>query len=545
MTANPEGIAQSRWSTATGLIGDVAAARWRFDYGLARSLSWSVLFARVDTASLAAVRIAMGLLVAIDALRKGQSFFYPSGGVLPFRFRYQFFHWVQEAPELSVYLPYVLAISGIALAIGFLFRFSSVLCLLLVTYGFLLQPENYLNHYYMLIIALFLLSISPAHKSFSIDRFLFFSRSDTSAPRIYLLLFKIQIEIILIYAGLVKINADWLQLEPLRTWLLRREDMAFLGSLWQSDFIVAIGAYGIIILHIVGAPLLFFRQTRLAVFLIYCVFHIANHFVFNIGIFPWMTIACTTIFFSADWPRRALGKLWPGLASTPLNPQPIRVEPQSFGNRILLAFCACWLLFQALFPLRHVLYPGWVEWTNEGHRFSWRMKLTDRSSTGVLLAAYIPEQKTVHIPMLTKYMSPRQYTRISMYPDLVQQLAWQIARKYKDKLQVGEVQVFAYVPMTMNNRRAALVIDPTVDLAATRSSIWHDLWLMKTNPNPLRRMEQVPTEERKTTPTLQDLLSSTGLPEPKYCLADVKSTADLHDTAVCHLDESTDWNFEW
>src|SRR5829696_910570 len=109
------GYKLSNPSVITTDIGLVSTSGWPIWYRLGHALSWDRLFAPVDTASLAAVRIALGLLIAIDAVRYGQEFFYPSGGVLPFHFRYQFFHWVQEFPGLAVYLPYVLFISGIAL----------------------------------------------------------------------------------------------------------------------------------------------------------------------------------------------------------------------------------------------------------------------------------------------------------------------------------------------------------------------------------------------------------------------------------------------
>src|SRR5687767_12843066 len=116
MSVSMGGYKRSNSSITTNPVDEVSG--WRIWYRLRQAFSSDRLFAPVDTASLAAVRVALGLLVAIDAVRYGQKLFYPSGGVLPFQFRYQFFHWVQESPELSVYLPFVLFISGIALAIG-------------------------------------------------------------------------------------------------------------------------------------------------------------------------------------------------------------------------------------------------------------------------------------------------------------------------------------------------------------------------------------------------------------------------------------------
>ena len=538
MSVSIEGPSRSNSSIATNPVGLASTSGWGIWDRLSQTLSWDRLFAPVDTASLAAVRIALGLLIALDAMRYGQRLFYPSGGVLPFQFKYQFFHWIQESPQLSVYLPYVLFISGIALAIGVCFRFFSVLCLVLIAYGFLLQAEEYLNHFYMLIILLLLLSISPAHRSFSIDRFLFLRRNGVHAPRIYLLLFKAQLEIILIYAGLVKINSDWLQLEPLRTWLRESQHEVFFADLFQSDLIIAIGAYGTILLHIVGAPLLLFARTRLPVFLIYCIFHIANHFVFTIGIFPWMTIACTTLFFPPDWPRRVFGGLSPSFLRR--QPQPMSeaefvTPPRSISNRTLVAFAAVWILFQVLLPLRHLLYPGWVEWTNEGHRFAWRMKLTDHQSAGMILVVYIPELNTVHVPDLQQYMSARQYWKVSIRPDLIQQLAWQVATLYKNELQVRDAKVFVYAPMTLNNRYPALLIDPTVDLAATRATLGPDAWVTKYNPNPLRRIEDVDPAEIETTPDLQQVLSRMQFPKPKNCHGPASTTPELFEDSVCSL----------
>src|SRR5688500_10853441 len=117
MSVSIEGPSRSNSSIATNPVGLAATSGWQIWDRLRQALSWDRLFAPVDTASLAVVRIALGLLVALDATRYGQKLFYPSGGVL-FEFRYPFFHWVQEAPELSLYLPYLLFISGIALAVG-------------------------------------------------------------------------------------------------------------------------------------------------------------------------------------------------------------------------------------------------------------------------------------------------------------------------------------------------------------------------------------------------------------------------------------------
>jgi hypothetical protein len=89
-------------------------------------------------------------------------------------------------------------------------------------------------------------------------------------------------------------------------WLAGRDDMPLIGALFNQDWVVAVAAYGSIAMHIIGAPLLLFRRTRGWVMAIYFVFHLANHFLFQIGIFPWLAMAGTLLFLEPDWPRRAL-----------------------------------------------------------------------------------------------------------------------------------------------------------------------------------------------------------------------------------------------
>jgi len=58
----------------------------------------------------------------------------------------------------------------------------------------------------------------------------------------------VQLEIVLIYAGLVKLNPDWLQLEPLRLWMTLRSEQAGPWMQWlTSDPGIALGAYGVIV----------------------------------------------------------------------------------------------------------------------------------------------------------------------------------------------------------------------------------------------------------------------------------------------------------
>jgi len=195
------------------------------------------------------------------------------------------------------------------ITIGFLYRVSTHLFFIAFSYIFLLEQAHYLNHLYLVILISFILCMVPANRYLAVDARLNPDKRSDTVPAWSIWLLRAQFEVVYIYAGIVKLNADWLQLEPLSMWLARRSDMPIFGHLFLQDWSVAVAAYGIIILHILGAPLLLWRRARIYIFLIYACFHTLNHFVFSIGIFPWLTLFATLIFFDPDWPKQVWRKL--------------------------------------------------------------------------------------------------------------------------------------------------------------------------------------------------------------------------------------------
>jgi len=123
-------------------------------------------------------------------------------------------------------------------------------------------------------------------------------------------------------------------------------------------------------------------------------FHVCNHFWFDIGVFPFLAMGASLIFCKPDWPRRFTALLrrmtgWQGAGavegaaakpgSERAAPGTSRSEngPPPVGGLVTVGLVS-WLAVQLLLPLRHWLYPGNVDWTEEGHRFSWQMMLRDK-----------------------------------------------------------------------------------------------------------------------------------------------------------------------
>jgi hypothetical protein len=226
----------------------------------------------------------------------------------------------------------VVGILAFFITIGFLYRLSAFLFLVAFNYIFLLEQAHYLNHLYLVILVAILICAVPANRYYAVDAKLRPNKRSNTVPAWSVWILRAQFEVVYIYAGIVKINPDWLRLEPLSMWLAgREEDFSILGPLFVQDWSVAVAAYGIILLHIVGAPLLLWRRARIYIFIIYACFHMLNHFVFSIGISPWFTLFATLIFFDPDWPKQVWRKLKVFFL---VNPAERRVDPNIHYRRV-------------------------------------------------------------------------------------------------------------------------------------------------------------------------------------------------------------------
>lgn len=263
------------------------------------------LFEEVDAASLVFFRVGFGVIMLVECWRFWSKGWIERYYIQPeFFFKYYGFEWVQPWAGEGMYWHFgLLAALSLLVALGAFYRIAAIGLFLAFTYVFLLDQARYLNHFYLVILVAFLLVLVPANRAYALD-----APKDkwqkATVPGWSVWLFRLQFEVMYIYAGIVKINADWLRLEPLGMWLAAVDDPFFSLFLTQ-DWVVAIAAYGSIALHVIGAPLLLFRRTRIPTMVVYFAFHLANHFLFQIGIFPWLAMAGTLMFLEPDWPRRA------------------------------------------------------------------------------------------------------------------------------------------------------------------------------------------------------------------------------------------------
>jgi hypothetical protein len=130
---------------------------------------------------------------------------------------------------------------------------------------------------------------------------------------------------------------------------------------------------------------------------------------------------------------------------------------------------------QLLLPLRHWLYPGDVAWTEQGHRFSWRMKLRDKQGSMAFLLTD-PETGTSWEANIPRYLPSWQYTEMATRPDMILQFAHFLADR-ETRTGHRRLEVRANILISLNGRREQPMVDPTVDLAATERSLLPASWI--------------------------------------------------------------------
>lgn len=390
----------------------------------------------------------------------------------PFHFTYYGFDWVKVWPGSGIYVHfYALGLLSLCIAVGFCYRLAVALFWLGFTYVFLLEQALYLNHYYLICLVSFLLIFVPAHRNLSLDAWLRPSLHAETVAAWPLWVLRTQMGLVYFYAGVAKINRDWLEGWPLRMWLPERNDLALIGPLLEQGWVAMAFSHIGLWVDLLAAPMLLWRRTRLCMFLLLVSFHLLNLQLFNIGVFPWFSVAITLLFFPPDWPRRVFN--WPRRA-------PIAaMEPASSGfchslmSRSAVVLFVVYFLVQVLLPLRHFLYLGNVSWTEEGHRFSWHMKLRDKDAFATFAVINSEDEKSIWKVDPFDELTDRQQRKMASRPYMVQQYAHHLADRAEAELGWKRVQVRADVQASLNGRPEQPLVDPTVDLAAEPRTFFH------------------------------------------------------------------------
>jgi hypothetical protein len=367
----------------------------------------------------------------------------------------------------------VLAVLALLIACGYWYRLSMALFFILFTYIELLDKTNYLNHYYFISVLSVLMIFCPLHHALALDAWRQPALRSATAPAWVLCSLRLQIALVYIFAGMAKLNPDWLlHAQPLNIWLTARTDLPLLGVFFAQVWGHYAMSWGSVFFELTIVFFLLWRRTRAWAYTLLVGFHLLTLLLFPIGMFPWIMIVTTTLFFAPDWPRRWLRPGWLAghVASAaphgPLSPQ------QTIG----LLVGSAYFVVQGLVPLRHHLYPGNVLWTEEGMRFAWKVMLVEKTGH-VDFHVRDPVTGSTWIVPPAAYLTPRQEKMMSTSADMILALAHKIADDVHQRgVTQAEVRAEAYV--SLNGRPSQPFIDPSIDLAKEASGRGPKPWIL-------------------------------------------------------------------
>jgi len=416
----------------------------------------SFLFAEKSGAPLILFRMAFGVMMFLSLARFVSKGWINSLYVQPkFFFAYYGFEWVKPLNAPGMYIVFcVMLLAALFIAAGFLYRLSAITFFLLFTYVELLDKTNYLNHYYFITIISLLMCLLPATKRV--------------VPRWAILTLQLQMAIVYFFAGIAKINTDWLlNAMPLKVWLPTRTDIPF-GFFLDETMVAYIFSWCGMLFDVSIAFFLFNRRTVWQAYAVVVVFHVLTAILFpGIGMFPFIMIVCATIFLPTTFHERILKLFQLNLMPVVSRSQQVIVSPLQY---LLISLLVVHFLIQLTLPFRYVVYPDNLFYHEQGFRFSWRVMLMEKA--GLVFFQVKDKSGKLHEINNHDFLTVQQEKQMSTQPDMILQFAQHL------KTQFNTTEVYAEAYVTVNGRGSKLLLNPKVNLLTVQDGFDDKKWIL-------------------------------------------------------------------
>ncbi len=446
----------------------------------------------VSTASLAVFRIIFGAVMLISVIRFLVNGWVESLYVKPnFHFSYYGFEWVQALGSTGMYSLFaIMAISTILITLGYWYRLAAIVFFLAFTYVELIDKTYYLNHYYFISLVAFLMIFLPAHRYFSLDVLRKPGLKLNYVPAWMVNILRFQLGVVYVFSGIAKLNYDWLfRAMPMRTWLAAHQHWPLIGSLFAKPATAYLASWFGAIYDLAITFIFMIRRYRWFAYSLVIFFHGLTAMLFQIGMFPFIMIGITLIFFSSEFHKALIAhcvNAWqkivikkPKPVAEARNPLPLFNLP--LWKKLIGSLMITFVLFQLIWPLRFSLYPGHLFWTHEGYRFSWRVMLTEKAGT---VFFNVRDTETGHQKEVdnSNYITPFQEKIMATQPDMILQFAHYLESQFKQK-GIANPEITANSYVALNGRGSKQFIDPNVNLAEIEAGFHHKDWILPLNAN--------------------------------------------------------------
>lgn len=433
-----------------------------------------------NASTLAFFRLVFGFMMLLGLIRFASNGWIDKFYIQPsFHFTYYGFSWVKPI-GIYTYAVFILcALSSIGVAIGYKYRISAILFFVSFTYIELMDKTTYLNHYYFVSVISFVMLFLPAGTCFSVDTYKNPIRAFGQIPRWTVDILKLLLAIVYFYAGLAKLNSDWLvNAMPLKIWLSGHSDLPIIGSLMLKSWLHYTFSWFGAVYDLFIVFILVNKRTRLLGFTLVVVFHLTTSLLFPIGMFPYIMIVSTLIFFSSRFHTKCLALL-SRIFRLPISLLESTKEylPHSKSlYKLSIGLLTIFLAFQLVFPFRYLLYPGELFWTEEGFRFSWRVMLMEKAGYAQFKVTDTKTGKSIYVnndDFLTRF----QEKQMAFQPDFILEYAHFLHDNYEAQ-GMSDPKVNAECYVALNGRLSRPYVDSTIDLAHIPESFQHKEWIL-------------------------------------------------------------------
>ena len=464
-------------------------------------------------------RTLFGLLLFYSTVRFAYNGWIQTLYIEP-QFFFSFFSWLKPLPDDWMVVSFVvMGVSSLFVTLGVRFRFFLFLFFISFSYIELLDKTNYLNHYYLISLLCFLLFFAPPSARLSLFGFSSFLKNKQTAKRNeklneklndtdkknnndlfvdarYLYFLRIQISLVYFFAGLAKIQSDWLMdAEPLTSWLA----ILAIDFLPFSLPLPLMMSWGGMLFDLTCPFWMNYRKTRNYFFYVLVGFHLSVFILFpRIGVFSWVMIVSSLLFFTDDKKlnerlRQLITNIFlpsMGIINSFVNSfvQKLNRILNYFSNKnyfkkteqsspkftrffnnknnnllhpLTVYSLSFFLVFQILLPLRHWVYSGSVLWNERGFRFSWRVMLIEKSGH-VQFKVIDTKNKVVYKPKNLNHLRPHQEKMMSIQPDMIIDFAHYLRKYYQIPPEQCEIYVDSYV--LFNGRKGQAYVNPKKNL---------------------------------------------------------------------------------
>jgi hypothetical protein len=420
------------------------------------------LFKPASIYPLVALRLAFGLAMAMWAV-----YMMISGTVAEVfsmqvvHFPYRGLEWIKPLPFWGMTIIFVvLAVSAIGMGAGWHFRKSGLVFTLSFAYVSLIDKASYLSYYYYVLIIALMLLVSPAYRLFSIDLIRKPQIRIDFAPVWLLWAFKVQVVMVFFFAGMAKLNSDWLYTGvPVMLWL--QDTLQNLGIsssfLAANTWIVLALSWFLVVFDFVIPHFLLDSRTSVQAFILVVIVQLTGVFFLPTGFFPVLVILSCTVFL----PSRIIHHFISRVSYFLYDVFQFKGDVFTAGGTFILQYrmrrlfpllSSLFLAFQFVLPVYFYLSWGSLRWANTAFHFSWDIHINHQKNS---VAFYkVNKAKGESEPIAIDHMlSPVQKSTMASDPSMLKQFIGNL-KETNPAFSAPEVEIQAQSCISLNGRPA-------------------------------------------------------------------------------------------